>query len=271
MKRIYIGIVLGLIFITLGVVLSYKEGEIQVQRDIKENTELVMEDRVIGDIEGLLIDEEIYLPISFFREYLFQDIEIYKDNKRALIDLTNIEFELETDELTDYVKDNNVQINIPITVKNNKQYLPTKALSRLLKLKIDYNEESQIITIDKYHSDIIVGKIKVDKAKVKLDPSTTSFTISELVDNEEVRVFEEVEEWYKIRTALGYIGFMHKNDLETYEKSTDLDNRLNNIRYDMDKNEKINITWEYVYEKTPDISGEDRIEGLDVVSPTCLA
>lgn len=33
-------------------------------------------------------------------------------------------------------------------------------------------------------------------------------------------------------------------------------------------NKKINLTWDYIYKKTPDMTGVQKIDGLDVVSPT---
>lgn len=268
MKRLYIGIILVLIFIAIGFAISYKEKEVQVQRNIEKQTEIILDDRIIPNMEGQLVDNKIYLPIEFFKENFSLDINISQDNKRALISLSDIEFQLETHELTNYVKDKDIEINLPVLVKDNKKYIPTKELSKLLRLEIHYKEASQNIIIDKYQPKIILGKTKGNSEKVKIEPSFPSFTIANIKSNEAVRVFHQEDGWYKVRTELGYIGYIHKDKLNTYEKITESDYRLSDVRAYMDKTKKINITWEYVYEKTPDISKEDRIEGLDVISPT---
>lgn len=268
MKHIYL-IIFILVFVLAGSLFAFIQTERQVQKDIKESIKLVLGNKVIEDSDNVYVENnDIYFSIEFIEDYLLYDIEASEDGKRAILNLANSEFELETLEITEYVKDNNTKINIPLKINNDNYYIPIKGLHSIFGINISYIDTSNVVVVDEYTSKITMGKVNVDSIKLKLEPDFKSFTLDKIKLDEEIRVFEEVNEWYQVRTKEGYIGYIEKKHLETYEEEIEPFNQVNIVREDMDKSKDINITWEYVYEKTPDISTEEKIEGLDVVAPT---
>lgn len=268
MKRfIIILILIG--FIVVGGLYSYHEKSLEVKNTVKEITKVVIEDEIVEDIDKIIIEnKEIYMDIELAKKYFDEDIRLSEDRKKAYISLENKDFNLEEESITKMVKDKDLEINIPTKLENNREYIPIKLLSKLFNINVEILEESQVVVIDRYSDKSSFGRVKNNNAKVKTSKGFTSFTIDKLSLNEEVRVFSEEDEWYRVRTSKGYIGYIKKADIEYFEKEISVDNRINKIRENNSHDDNINITWEYVYEKTPDIEDEEKIEGLDVVSPT---
>jgi len=266
--KIYKILLVIIVFTIIGGGYSYIKHEKLNEAKIKENTKIVIDDNIIDNVKGAIIEEnEIFVPVSLLEEYLFHRVDIFDDGKRAHIDLKNSNYELETPEITEYVKNQNTKINTVVISKEGTNYVPIKTFSKLLGIRLEYNESSKVLIIDKSPSKIM-GAINHERVNVKVKPSKGSFTLSTLAKDDIVNVYDKYSEWYRIRTEEGYIGYIHEKNIDTYEVSREIETKLNNLRRDMDNDSKINITWEYVYEKTPDISSEEKIDGLDVLSPT---
>ena len=102
--------------------------------------------------------------------------------------------------------------------------------------------------------------------KVKLYKRETSLTTGKIKKGEIVTLFETDEKsgYTRIRTANGNLGYI---------KTEKLDGNIiskNELPEKEIKKEKINLTWEYAENYTPNRSDEKKIEGLDVISPTWI-
>ncbi|RKD21588.1 Spore germination protein YaaH [Caminicella sporogenes DSM 14501] len=268
MKRQALLTFIVLIFIISGGIICYFQKQKEVQNRVEKVAKLVFENIVVKDYGKAIVEEnEIYIPVELIRNYIDSDLELSDDKKRVYINISDKNLELEDKSLTKFVVENGVKINLLTKIEDNIVYIPGKLTSKIFNIDINYIETTKVVTVDRFTEEIKFGKIKEDTV-LKLKNNKFSFTIDKLFKNEKVRVFKEYKDWYEVRNKVGHLGFVQRKYIDEFTKKISFNNKLNTKREDFDKSKKINITWEYVYERTPDIKNEDKIDGLDVVSPT---
>lgn len=269
MKKNTIVVIVIISSILLGALYGIYQKDREVGNEKAQGIQLIIQDQLIEDPQGAFIERgKVYLRVELVRRYFDGDLYIGKEGKRAYISLANKDFEMEKQELTSYLKDNDVQINIPLKNKNYIRYMPINLLEKVYGIDVSFKEDSQVVIIDRYTEKAAFTKIKHDNVKIHLKSTNLSRTLDKLNNGSQVKVLSENDNWYKVRTENGYYGYVEKKHTDEEIIESEYDNRINHVREEEIEKGKINITWEYVYEKTMDISDEDKIEGLDVLVPT---
>jgi spore germination protein YaaH len=112
--------------------------------------------------------------------------------------------------------------------------------------------------------------LTVRKAKSVKAPIIKSLAAdAEKPEASQLRVFEEYDKWYKVRTSEGYIGYIEKKDVvikNMYITALPQRNPVNPVW--KPEQGKINLVWEPVYNSRVDYTKINKMEGLDVISPT---
>ena len=121
---------------------------------------------------------------------------------------------------------------------------------------------------DRFTDGTVFTNVKKDNLNVHSKSTSISKTVDILNNGSEVKVLSEDDDWYEVRTEKGYYGYVEKKHTDEELVKIEYDKRVKYVGEQETENERINITWEYVYEKTPDITDEDKMQGLDVVIPT---
>jgi len=253
--------------ILLGSVYSFIKNQEELDGKKTDEIVVILEDQII-EASVLVEGSSIYLPLEFVKSYLDSSVYISEDEKRAFIDLSNKDFEMEEENITDFIKENDIDINVPLRSINSTKYLPIKQLGKIFNVDVSFNQDSRIVIIDRFSDEAKFSKIKFDNVNIYSKRSTRSRSIDMVNQGNTVKILSEDNEWYEVRTEKGYFGYVEKKYIDEELKSIEYDNKLNHVREQEASKEKINVTWEYVYEKTPDISNEEKIQGLDVVTPT---
>lgn len=225
--------------------------------------------------EPKIVEGEILLPFSIVKKYL--DRHIYWDETLNIVSVTteNRVIRMKTDSLDALVNNEPMKLKIPVIKDNGQVYIPIEFLSDLYNIEISHIESSNVIIIDPIGSDKQIAKPITPKAVVRRGhtikyPIIKNFDADSLNQKEiELRVFGEYEDWYKVRTWDGAIGFIEKRFVEVKSLVIqDLPKSEEKISEWRPKKGKVNLTWDQVYERRNDLSAMDNIEGLDVVSPT---
>lgn len=257
-----------IVFILLGSIFSIIKNQKEVESHKVAKTVLIIDDNIIEDTDNILIeDDNIYLPVKLIKEFLDNSINISKNGKRAIVNLEDKNFQMETQNVTDFMKENNPQINIPLKLKDNNKYLCINNTKKIFGIDVSYNETSNTVIIDKFSSENEFGNLIYDNVNLYSDKSTKSETVDILSQGNKLKILSKDDNWYEVRTHKGYFGYVEKKYMDEKLKKMEYDRKINHTR-EQENSKIINITWEYVYEKTPDISDEEKIQGLDVVVPT---
>ena len=159
------------------------------------------------------------------------------------------------------INDSEVNVLSGATQKDGIYYLPITAMTKVYNVNIEYIKEERILLLDSLDRKLV----KADSSKncsVKYKATSFSKTVDSIGKGDKVICIEKLENnWTKVRTKNGYIGYVKTNILqnEIYVR----DNIEKTVR-----TEKINLVWDYYseYGTAPDRSGTT-IEGVNVVSP----
>lgn len=235
----------------------YGDEEIRVIIDDAEVT------RNMPDV-AVFVDGKAMLSFDTIKKYF--DEYIYFDEKYNTVIITG-----DTDIIKMELDDNSLNLNgtsknikVPAKKINGVIYVPVEELQKMYNIAVVHNEKL-IITTD----NIEYKEIKMNqKEKVKLYKKQLSLTTGKVKAGEILTVFsgEESEEYAKVRTPNGDLGYVKRRDLDgtiVLDKKIIVDNK-NAIT------KKINLTWEYAENYTPNRLEQEKIEGLNIISPTWI-
>jgi spore germination protein YaaH len=237
---------------------------------------LVIEDEiVISPNQPYIIDGEILLPFDVVKKYI--DPHIYWDSNLKKVTITTKDrvIRMETGNLDALVNNKEMVLSIPVTEKDGEVYIPIEFLADFYNIELNHLKDNNVIIVDFVNRIIQLAEPIDVKAVVRKGRSIKYPIIKKFdfeTDNPEdisLRIFEEYKDWYKVRTAGGEIGFVEKKYVVVKKI---LVNSLPELESKdtawKPENGKINLVWEMMYGKRPDLSSIDKMDGLDVISPT---
>jgi spore germination protein YaaH len=264
MKRIFtiiiFLIVIGMIFIVAPNYLIgdvYEKNEIRVILDDKEITKELPEKAIIK--EGKIMLSRATVD-KYFDKYL------YLDEKYNTLITTSDKM---VSKLT--IGENKIQINndikditVPAQLIDELIYIPIEELQEVYNIQVEFNEKVIITSNQKAKSKIYIGNnLKQYKLKTPISRVTGNINANEFFYyyGEDYKT-----KWIYVRNSRGDLGYIDTNKI--YVTGSEL--KLPELDFSEIENKykKINLVWEYAENFTPDRTGETKIEGLNVVSPT---
>lgn len=240
--------------------------------------DLVVEgEQVISKYAPKLVDNEIMLSIEVIKKYL--DPNIYWDSKLKKVTITTKDrvIRMKTDSLNAMVNNKPITLNIPAVEEDGTVFVPIEFLSDFYNIEITYLKETDVVIIDYENSlrqiaEPIDKRAVVRKGRSRYQPIIRKFDLENGKPEENtLRVFEEYEKWYKVRTPEGAIGYIEKRFVVVKRMMVKKmpEETVKNTAWKPEKG-RINLVWEQTYSNRIDTSKIGKMEGLDVVSPTWL-
>lgn len=242
--------------------------------ELKENkVGMVFKNQILSLKESPVIEGEILLPFSFIQDYI--DPYIFWDPQVQKVTITteNKVIRMATDELTYYVNEEPLTLEIPMKIIQGTPYLPVSFLEQFFPIETNYHEKTNIITVDYYTEEKTIGIVAKEKSQLRLHPTIKSPTITTLKEGQEVRIYESIEDWYQIRTKEGIVGYLQQKHIGGLQEI--VPEPLPNAPVVPNKwkptEGKINAVWHQVFSTSNQQvakEGITNVQGLDVVLPT---
>jgi len=258
---------------------AYQRAEAsQIYEGIDEDyTYVVLEDMPLNlEHYPVIQDEKIYLPIDFVITYL--NSNFYWDEKESILTYTTNEdvIRMKSDDLNYFVNDEPLKLNMPILeIESGMAYIPQELLGKFCDYEMSYNQALDLLIIDDQQKDATYGVIGDKKVSLRIHKDKYTNYITRLKQGDEVKIFEEDEEWYKVRTSDGYIGYIYKeaiSKIRTVEGITKKESSQTKMDHSFEG--KVNMVWHQVTNVTANNGIIDAMKGvtdLDVLSPTWFA
>lgn len=240
--------------------------ELEVLSLLEGGNSYTFEGQVVSVEDLIFLDNRVLINADLVIDRIDPNIHYSNSGTRIYIPLENIEYQLETIEVTDYVKKNIVDINVPILNRNEINYIDFEVLKRLYHLDvITALDGSYVIYSDDYDQLYQVDH-QVEFVKTSHGMKTISDDSEALV---KTIVLDTHEDLSKIITETGRIGYVKTSDLQPYFAEFN-QITINEVRDAHDYGENIHLTWNQVngFKNNPDLSVEAKVEGLDIISPT---
>ena len=125
---------------------------------------------------------------------------------------------MKTGGLTSFVNDGLLSLNIPIVQDEDVIYIPIEFLSDFYGIEITHVEQNNVVIID-YKKDFLHTANIIEPGAVLRSGRDSKYPILRRFDDfdgtgnsfkYQMRIFEEYDKWYKIRTWDGIVGFIEK-------------------------------------------------------------
>jgi len=272
-----IALLLALVaIIPVGYYLYFKPNDNVVPAFLEGELVLLVEgDRVVSKNGPKLMEGEILLPFDVVKEYF--DPHIFWDEALGKVTITTKDrvIRMKTDNLNAIVNNEPITLNIPVTVENEVVYIPIEFLAEFYGIEVSYIQESNVIIIDYKNSirqiaEPIQPEAVVRKGRSIREPIIRKFDLTSGGTSENtLRIFEEYDKWYKVRTWDGAIGYIEKRFVVVKRMIVEefLEQKDPKPAW-MPPKGKINLAWDMIYSRREDHASLGEMKGLDVISPT---
>lgn len=234
---------------------TYEEGELRLVINSTEVTKKLPQSPKIIDGQVMLSIDTVDI---YFDKYIY-----YDEKYDTIITTTNtVVAKLQIGKNEIQINNNINSIEVPAQVIDDEIYIPIEALKDIYNIEVEYNEKIIISKQTTERKRVILGEdLTVYKYKKVLSRKIENVKANDILD-----IYEEDGDWLYIRTSKGNLGYVQNSKMYVSEvliQILPIDNTDSDIEIP-----KINLVWEYAEYYTPDRTGEERIENLDVVSPT---
>ncbi|MBW5449385.1 glycosyl hydrolase [Cohnella sp. CFH 77786] len=156
--------------------------------------------------------------------------------------------------------------------QDGKIYLPLAPLKELFGFRSETDGKTGIVTLlapDQAVQRAEIPKERKNGAKLREGPDKSFPIVEDAAPGTVLRLWGERDGWYRAQTESGNIGYVAKNDasLLEVEKFPGKEEPETFIAWKA-VGQRINLTWEAVYENRPNPEKIGELAGVNVVSPT---
>lgn len=242
--------------------------EIVKQKSIESN--LIYNKDYIYDYNFKIKDDQVYIDYDFLKENIDSNVELSNSKRRVYINISNLEFELETKELTNYVKNNLDKINIPLRFIKGKRYINLDILSKLYKINYRILRNNKVIYIDDDLTDSFYELY--GNKDLYLYKNNDLIKFDRLKKGSEVIYLDDLtlkdKDYIKVLANNGEIGYISNSNLLQKDKEISRDIKLNNVRKKQSI-EMVSLLWDSInnYNDSKNFNLNTN-KMLNVVSPT---
>ena len=239
---------------------QYEKDEIRVVLDDTEVTKKIPDAAIIKDGNVLLSFDTIK---EYFDKYLY-----YDQKYETVILTTEIDvIKLKLNDPHMNLNGKETSISQGVMESGDTIYVPIQEIEDYLNIKVDYNEKVIISTAQKSTASIRTAS----KGSVKLYKKQLAYTTGKYRKGDILTLFLDNlsgdEAYVKVRTPNGSLGYVKSMVIS---EGTELARNEQVEEEYYIAGERINLTWEYAKNKTPNRTNESKIKGLNVLSPTWI-
>lgn len=221
----------------------------------------------------LLEGDQILLPFEFLKEKIDPAIFWDEPTNSVIVTTKDKVLRMKSGEVVAYLNKKPVDLQVPVKEVDGTRYVPLDPLEKLYAFSFDQKAGTDVLVVEKEGYEIQQAKVISDKEKqmVRVGASYRTPIVAEVSGGEIVDVLRKEEDWYRVLTASGIAGFLPAKAVDfTNVRKVGLDHPAESEPYTVWKpdGKKINLVWEHVVNRNPNIATIGALPGVNVVSPT---
>lgn len=254
--------IMPLIFTIVVLVIFFNINYIKANINVNEAGLVIYGDNIKTNYDPFVQDGGLYVSVDTISKTI--DENIYYDNVATKVIITTkdkvVKFKIDENKVSRNFEYSD--IDTPAKLVNGQPYIDINLVKEEYNIKTEYNEKTNTIVIDKLSTSDI--PVNYNLVNVYSDISTKSNVLDILNIDDKVTVYTdslEHKSWYKIKTDKGIVGYISKNSVTIQAEEKE------NVETESKENkDKIVMFWQYG--SNLDVLGKNKIEGVNVVSPT---
>lgn len=243
-------------------------------------TRLVIgESEIVSHHPPIFEDGQIFLSFDTIKEYI--DPYIWFDEALQKVTITTKDrvIRMKTGSLEALVNEKPMELKFSATERNGTLYLPIGFLLDLYNINARYSAMNDVVILDfrdqvyeiawPVNTDTVVRKGMSIREPIikKYLPRAEGDTDVERKAINALLVFDETDEWYKVRAYDGAIGYVKKQEVIVTDTHKVIENPSKEEPPVL-TDRKINLVWDMTYSNHNIELSKDTTPGIDVISPT---
>lgn len=214
-KRRLILLIVIILSVALVVILNSK-------KDINnyENHRLIIGSKYIDLKHDIYVDslDNIYLSKQDMQD--LYDNNIYYDSvENMLITTFNKHIaKLELDNKVIEINGSKIESNATLIKLEEEIYLPFSEMGIVYDFEYYYSKDSKTVVVDSISEEKNEATLIKNKAKIKEEPKIFSSKVDEISKDEKVVILEDINNYFKVRTERGNVGYIKKSKLSDINK-----------------------------------------------------
>ncbi|AZK48928.1 glycosyl hydrolase family 18 protein [Paenibacillus lentus] len=230
----------------------------------------VMELPALGSGEGL------QLPFSVIQSVIDPNVRYEEETKSVILTTQRKLVLMKTDDVKGKINNKPVQLLFAPMERDGNLYLPTYLLKDLYGIEVHEDSGSGAVLL--YRAGESIQMAHVQSSSKRKDVTVTmrqgnsihTPILAEMKPGENLRILDEVDDWYYAQLDNGYAGYVKKKNVALDELVTIPALEEQSIPPAKQKwqSKVVNLTWEAVYNVAPKPSSIGEMPGVNVVSPT---
>jgi spore germination protein YaaH len=222
---------------------------------------------------ALMEGNTLYVPLSFLQKNIDESIIFDQKSNSIIITTANKVIQMPTESLTYFVNKQAVKLQVtPFKSISGQMFV---ALDPLLSYyPIQYKKLADgAIWIQEDGETFWNGQLTGEKLnkkwmRLRTKPTLKSPYTAQLDPLESITIERESGDFYRVRTKNGISGYIKKEYANRKEQINIQISRNENPVKIAKLNGPVQLTWEAVYSKNPDLTKMPTLTGVNVVSPT---
>lgn len=236
----------------------YEKDEIRVVIDDNEYT------RSLPDV-ATFTSEKVMLSFDTIKKYFYEYIFWDEKYETVIVAKDKTVMKMPVDKNKILVNGKEKDISVPVQYINQKLYIPIEELEEIFDLKVDVNEKIIVTTKDADYFSVKVDN-KIHTKKYKKDFCMTTDVVKK---GETIEIFDDYEnkgddDYLWVRTENGSFGYVKKKNIMSKDYLHIKNDEVEEVPA------KISLIWEYAANYSPDRSGQNKRDGIRIVSPTWI-
>ncbi len=241
-------------------------------------------DNLVTLYDGKVIEE--YNSVRFIGGYLYFPIDLvigylndqfFYDAAEGTITYTTNEdiIRMKTDELTYTVNDEPLKLDIGMTIFDDIAYLPLSLVQKFSHHNFSFSEEYHVLQIVDWYTSVVTGEVYYDEGDVYIRNIADDLSpyIHKAYIGMEVMIVGEEEEYYKVITKEGFIGYIRKEFVRSVTtNNSDIEPVQSYKQFpSTDFDGKLTMVWNYINSHNTNLRIQSYMENtkdVDVISPT---
>jgi len=220
---------------------------------------------------AVIVDEHVKLPLPLLETILIDSPIYYEEESNTLV-LTTVDkvLRFETESLNALLNEKSYELTLTAEVVDDTVYIPSEIIEQLYDLHIEFSKSTGIVMVYKGNASVDTVTVSNEKGSHLRESATIKSPYYKVIESgQQVMVWEKLEDWIRVQTldgVEGYIKTAHvtQNSPIVYQSNID---EYKGLDHDL-SGQKINLTWEAIYNRQPKYADMPAMEGLNVVSPT---
>ncbi len=257
------------IFVAINMVIFFNVNYAINLKSYSNSNLVIYGENIKTDYAPFVENGGIYISVDTISKLVDEDIFYDKVATKVIIttDLDVIKLKVDENKISKNMEYSD--ISTPAKLINGQPYIDINLVKDIYDIKIEYNEKTNTISLDKKDTTDI--NLKYNKVFVYSNLNTNSNVLQILNKSNTVTVYTESlkhARWYKVKTDSGVVGYISKNNIDAnlINQMNTEENKTGADKTALNTASKFSMFWQYG--SNTDVLGTTKLDGVGIVSPT---